>query len=185
MRNPQKRRPPAFQEYAADLLANAQYRMMSLDEKGLFHLLRNECWVNDRVPAKYHELSNYLGIECEKITECLTEKVLGFFITENNYLICPELNSYREQLNERREKLSSGGQAGGKKTQEKNRVQKASFKAMLKALSREEINKADININEKQSIEKNYLVVDQWVDEFEKSPSAYDLDPSFNRESKT
>ncbi len=177
----QKRRPPAFQEYAADLLANAQYRMMNLDEKGLFHLLRNECWVNDRVPAKHHELSSYLGVKYEKITECLTEKVLGFFITENDYLICPELNRYREQLNERSKKLSSAGHAGGKKTQENNRLKGATTKALLKPLSREETNKTDTNINEMQPIKESNLGNASWRVEYEESPSAYDLDPSFKK----
>ena len=69
----QKRRAPAYQEYAADMLANMQYRMMSLEEKGLLHLLRNECWVNDQIPAKIEELAPYLGIEITKLTVSLTE----------------------------------------------------------------------------------------------------------------
>ncbi|MDD2775937.1 MAG: hypothetical protein PHU06_08275 [Gallionella sp.] len=36
----QNREPPAYQEYAATMLANKNFRLMSLEERGLFFTMR-------------------------------------------------------------------------------------------------------------------------------------------------
>ena len=46
----QNRTPPAYQEYAASVIANGDYRVLSLAERGLLYTLKLECWVNHRVP---------------------------------------------------------------------------------------------------------------------------------------
>lgn len=43
--------PPAYQEYAADMLSNRHFRMMTLQQRGLLYTLRLECWVNGSVPC--------------------------------------------------------------------------------------------------------------------------------------
>jgi len=170
----QKRRAPAFQEYAADILANSQYRMMSLEEKGLLHVLRCECWVNDQVPAQHDDLARYLGVELQKITACLTPRILTFLKLEDGHLICPELNAYRASLIERSNKLSAGGSKGGKKTQEKNKSNQASLEASLKPLSRAETNKEEMKLDDFRSLDKGSTnqLLDPWVEEYEASPDA-------------
>lgn len=170
----QKRRAPAFQEYAADMLAYMRYRMMSLEEKGLLHLLRNECWVNDQIPAKIEELAPYLGIEINKLTASLTERVLSFFIEVNGFLISPELNAYRAQLTERSNKLATGGSKGGKSTQNKNKNNQARLEALLKPVRREDINKVELKSVEFRTMDSSVTAefIDPWVSEYEASPDA-------------
>ena len=55
--NSQNRPPPAFQEYASDTLANIEFRLLSLPERGLRATMRLECWVNVYVPANPQELA--------------------------------------------------------------------------------------------------------------------------------
>ena len=174
MNDHQKRRAPAFQEYAADMLANAHYRMMSLEEKGLLHVLRNECWVNDRIPSKHDELARYLGLEVEKVAMCLSSRVMTFFIFKNEFLICPELDSYRAKLNEKSNKLSAGGSKGGRRTQENNKKNKASLEASLKLLSRDESNKEEKKLDDFRSLDKGISeqLSDPWIDEYDASPDA-------------
>jgi hypothetical protein len=170
----QRRRAPAFQEYAADMLANSQFRMMTLEEKGLLTFLRYECWVNDRVPATHVDLARYLGLELEKISSCLTPRVLTFLESEDGHLICPELDAYRASLVERSNKLSIGGSKGGKKTQEKNKANQASLEASLKPLSRAETNKEEMKLDDSRSLDNGSTnqFSDPWIDEYEASPDA-------------
>ena len=44
----QNREPPAFQEYTASVVAKTEYRVMSLESRGLHYTMRLdlECWVN-------------------------------------------------------------------------------------------------------------------------------------------
>jgi hypothetical protein len=58
----QKREPPAFQEYPASILAERNFRLMSLPERGLLFTIRLECWVNGSVPSLPDELAKYLGL---------------------------------------------------------------------------------------------------------------------------
>ena len=158
-----RRRAPAYQEYAADLLANTHYRLMTLEEKGLFHLLRNECWVNDRIPANIDELSTYLGIDMAKIASALTPRIMAFFNLKDGFLTSPELNDYRTYLAERSNKLSSAGAKGGKITQQKNRNNQATLEGSLKPMSREELNQVENNLADiKQT--------DPWIIEYDATP---------------
>ena len=170
----QRRPAPAFQEYAADMLANAHYRMMTLEEKGLLHVLRNECWVNNRVPEQHDDLARYLGLELRIISACLTARVLTFFESENGCLICPELDAYRASLIERSNKLSVGGSKGGKKTQEKNKANQASLEASLKLLSKAEENGEEKKLVDFRSLDKGSTnqLSDPWVEEYEASPDS-------------
>jgi len=52
---------PAYQEYAADLLADQRYRLMTLAERGLWDTLRKECWVNNKVPSSLPVLAKLLS----------------------------------------------------------------------------------------------------------------------------
>ena len=103
----QNRKPPAFQEYAAALLANKNFRLMSLDERGLLMTMRFECWENLNVPSSKAELANYLGFN--EMNLPLTERVLSFFTDYGTSLICQELEDYRQHIKEQREKQSKGG----------------------------------------------------------------------------
>jgi hypothetical protein len=109
---PQNRKPPAYMEYAATVLSTREYRLMTLAQRGLFHTMRLECWVNHHVPASLDELAKYLGIESSEARATLTDGVKSFFNEENGLYSCPELEDYRQYLAERKAKQSKGGERG-------------------------------------------------------------------------
>lgn len=69
---------PAYQEYASDILANANYKMMSFAERGLLDTMRKECWVNHSIPSDKSELALYLRCPQEEIYTFLTNRVASF-----------------------------------------------------------------------------------------------------------
>jgi general stress protein YciG len=160
---------PAFQEYASDMLANAYYRTMSLAERGLLDTMRRECWVNGSIPKNPNDLADLLGKPAGEINLNLSIKVLHFFREHNDKLICPELDSYRANLAEKKQRMSEGGSKGGKATQQKNKVAKATLKAMLKPLSGGELSRDELSRAEKQSLGKSITAeeINQFVSELE------------------
>jgi hypothetical protein len=86
---------------------------MSLEARGLLYTLRLECWENHRMPAELSTLSAVLRAE---ISSSTFEQVLPFFETKDGWLHCPELDNYRDYLEDRRLKQSKGGKRGAEKT---------------------------------------------------------------------
>lgn len=115
----QNRKPPAYQEYAPELLANKHFRLMSLAERGLFYTLRLECWANNTVPSKTEALSKYLGISLSEVNDALSAEVKAFVAINGDDLTIPELDDYRKHLTEIREKQSTGGKSGASMTNKK------------------------------------------------------------------
>jgi hypothetical protein len=121
----QGRKPPAYQEYAANILANRDIRLMSLAERGLFYTLRLEFWQNGSVPCAVTELAKYLGFESNETQTLLTERVMSFFYEEEGSLFCTELENYRKYLVAKREKQVKGGEKGAAITNaKKNNTEK-------------------------------------------------------------
>ena len=108
----QNRKPPAYQEYAATILAGKNFRLMTLAERGLFFSMRLECWQNGEVPAIENDLAKYLGYELSEIQSALTKHVKSFFTLNNGSFYSPELEDYRQHLDERKNKQSEGGKRG-------------------------------------------------------------------------
>ncbi len=112
----QNRKAPAYQEYAASTLANRQFRLMTLAERGLFHTLRLECWENKQVPSNDHQLAKYLGYEVSEIQIALTDNVKSFFVESNGLFSCPEIEDYRQHLDDIKIKQREGGKRGAAMT---------------------------------------------------------------------
>jgi len=142
MMNKSKRPPPAFQEYASDILANMQFRLATLAERGLIYTMRLECWVNKFIPSNPKEMSAMLNLQQTDLEANLTPRVKAFFQIHDGYYSCKELDDYREMLRNRSTSQSKGGKNGGLKTQENNKSIKAEVEATLQAnpklLSRDE-----------------------------------------------
>ena len=75
---PQHREPPAFQEYAATMMASIDFRTMSLAARGLLYTMRLECWVNRQLPSDPARLALMLGFDATEVS-ALLPKVIGFF----------------------------------------------------------------------------------------------------------
>jgi uncharacterized protein YdaU (DUF1376 family) len=104
----QGRDAPAYQEFAASMMARMSYRQMSLAERGLLYTLRNECWVNRKMPSDPAKLARVLGYVVDDIRSTLPG-VMEFFEVQGEELVCPELEKYRHYQDARRERMSEGG----------------------------------------------------------------------------
>jgi hypothetical protein len=167
MSKPKKpiRKAPAYQEYAADVLANAQFRLMTLSERGLLDTIRRECWVNGLVPGQPTSMAKYLGFTEMEIAKNLTPSVLSFFeVAEDESLRCPELDLYREMLNNRHRALSVGGGNGGRKTQENIRS-RLKAGARLEPLSKDQDSSDEIRGKELINSEEG---IKEWLEDYDK-----------------
>ena len=105
----QGRNPPAYQEYAATMLAQMPFRVASLEARGLLFTLRLELWVNERLPADPEILARMLGLRPPHDVARLLPEIMPFLKAVDGSLTCPELDAYRAALAERRERQSRGG----------------------------------------------------------------------------
>ena len=108
----QNRKPPAYQEYPASILANRAFRQLSLASRGLVWSMRLECWENHSVPSSSYQLARTLGYQQEELKEALTADIYAFFEELDGVFICPELENYRSHLEEQRVAKSEGGKKG-------------------------------------------------------------------------
>lgn len=116
----QNRPPPAFQEYAASMMAKTDYRTMSLAGRGLLYSMRLECWVNQSLPRDVVKLAKVLGFDPAEVGGVLPE-VEPFFAFSATTITCPELDDYREHLAGVSVKKSEGGKKGAAKTNGKRK----------------------------------------------------------------
>lgn len=117
----QNRDAPAYQEYAAAILARLPFRTMTLQDRGLLYTIRLECWVNVRLPHNHSDLAKVLGLPISEVTESLAA-VMPFFELVDGFIISPELENYRAHLTERKLKQSQGGKVGSKITNQKRNI---------------------------------------------------------------
>lgn len=106
---------PAYQEYAANMLANGDFRALSLAERGLLYTVRLECWANGGVPSDMRRLANFLRFDEADITAALPA-IASFLRQDQGKLICPDLDDYRAAQEERRRRQSDGGKKGAAST---------------------------------------------------------------------
>lgn len=116
----QNKKPPAFQEYAANMMALAPYRMLNLAERGLLYTMRLECWVNQALPQKPEVLGKFLGFDADEVQSALPA-IMPFFAIKDGQIVSPDLEDYREKLQEIREKQAKGGKRGADKTNGKRK----------------------------------------------------------------
>ena len=107
----QNRDAPAYQEYAATILAQLPFRTMTLQDRGLLYTMRLECWVNVRLPHNHNDLAKVLGLPVAEVVGSLAA-VMHFFEVVDGFLVSPELDNYRAHLIERKVKQSHGGKLG-------------------------------------------------------------------------
>ena len=142
-----------------------------------------ECWVNGSVPANHCELSKLLGVDLDILKRSLTELQTAFFEKKGDELICLELEEYRKGYEERREKQREGGKRGAENKKERQR-QVTEGEGKPQGLPSDQpkghldyVNSAQFNSNylqSNQTIRKEKLSLEnkEWIEEYEKSPSA-------------
>lgn len=114
----QNRDAPAYQEYAASILARLHFRTMTLQDRGLLYTMRLECWVNVRLPNNHHDLAKVLGVPVSEVATSLVA-VMPFFNITDGFISSPELENYRAHLADRKQRQSEGGKRGSKITNKK------------------------------------------------------------------
>ncbi len=112
------RKPPAFQEYASDMISLREYRLMTLAERGLLYSMRLECWANQTVPSEPASLAKYLGFQPADVTAALPA-VMPFFTESGAHIQSAELDAYRAKLALRDRAKSEGGKKGAAITNKK------------------------------------------------------------------
>lgn len=106
---------PAFQEYAANMMARFEYRTLTLAQRGLLYSMRLECWVNQCLPESPEILARILGFDVAEIAAEIPY-VMAFFVVENGRIFAPDLEAYRARVLGIRERQAQGGKAGAAKT---------------------------------------------------------------------
>ena len=123
----QNRQPPAYQEYAASMLANNNFRMMSLEARGLWYTLRLEHWVENPLPADPVKLARILRLDTDVVTGALHE-LSDLIVFKEEMINIPELDDYRQHLSDIRKKQSTGGKEGAaiarQNAKKRNRIER-------------------------------------------------------------
>ena len=164
---------PYFQLYAANFLAKREYKLMGIEERGLFISIYMECWVNLSVPADPEELAKYLGFSSDQIKNGLTKRVMSFLIQIDGNLIAPELEGYRENFFAQRKKQSEGGKDGARKKKEKNLGRAEEIQGTPEGQPKGSLIHIKSNsLNSNQLIKKGEMSEENraWVNDYENAP---------------
>lgn len=172
---------PYFPLYAASFIASKEFRLMTIEERGLWITIQMECWVNGSVPSDLKELGQYLGVNPEVIERSFTQKQLSFLERINHELKSPELEEYKNDFMERREKQRLGGIKGAKRKKDKALGQLESLAKGQPKGSLIQINSNSINSN--QLLNKDVMSDEnmKWVNDYE---HAADISASYLKVSK-
>lgn len=106
-----KRKPPAYQTYASDDLASADYYQLTLAERGLLDAMKRVCWVDGSVLAAPSDLALAIRRPEVEVKSPLSPNVLKHFVphaSDSGRLVCPELDRQRSNLDERRKRQQDG-----------------------------------------------------------------------------
>ena len=167
----QNRKPPAYQEYAATILAQLPFRAMNLQDRGLLFTMRLECWVNMRLPDTHNDLAKVLGLPVNQVSKSL-DNVKTFFVEKSGFFISPDLEDYRAHLADRKKKQSQGGKRGSRITNS-NRLAKTKDITSTSQLPRHGTNESLVQtskdkLSQNQFIKKEVASInDSWIDEYE------------------
>lgn len=168
----QNRPPPAFQEYAANMMARTDFRILTLAQRGLLMTLRLECWVNLRMPSDPATLARVLGFDSDEVRKALPA-IMPFFAIDDGQLICPELDDYRDHLQAISDKKAEGGKRGAAMTNSKRKsaeiktAQGPSGDSGIPRVSRDSlVQLSSVQPSKTQSLERG-ISTDGWLNDYE------------------
>ena len=121
----QNRPPPAYQEYAAEMLANINFRLLSASQRGVLWTIRLECWRNKKLPSTPEQLALLTGLSVNEFSNALeTLERFNLIKVDGGFIYCQDLEDYRQSLLLRKLKQSEGGKKGARSTNRKKRETK-------------------------------------------------------------
>ena len=165
---------PFFPLYAANIMASRPFRMMNLEQRGLWITLMMECWVNGSVPSNSIDMAKFLGLPAEEVSRSISSLQTFSLDEQGSHLISKELEEYREGYLKSREGKSRGGKLGAERKREKQRqkelgnpqgIPKGEPKGSL-------IQFKSNSLNSNQLIKKGVMSEENkaWVNEYENTP---------------
>lgn len=161
----QNRKPPSFQEYPAAMLSNMHFRCMTLKARGLLFTIRLECWENGQVPSDPVALAKILGQPFVDVQEGLLY-MDPFFKTEGGFVRSPELDDYRQHLEDRKKAQSEGGKRGADKTNAKKLGQVTRRGGVGSLVQNSPIQQSP----EQPVFKREDSSDDEWLEDYEKGP---------------
>lgn len=96
------------------MLADENFKLAALAERGLAFTMLLQCWVSDSVPVDRVELAKVLGLTLGEVEAGLTARTLQFFTEHAGRLTRLELADQKAAMMARREEQSRGGRKGAK-----------------------------------------------------------------------
>lgn len=168
----QHRDAPAYQEYAASMMARTEYRVLSLEERGLLFTMRLECWVNGSLPGSPTVLARVLGYDAGQVERALPS-VSAFFTFTDGVVRCPELDDYRTHLDDRRKRQSEGGKAGAAKTNKGRDRSPPSRPAATPRLARESLVKQSPVQQSKAKGIEGVALDGEWLSDYERHSNGH------------
>ena len=114
---------PFFPLYAANIIASKAYRLMTLEQRGLWITILTECWVNDGIPESPEEMAKYLGFSEETITKAKFNLSSFSLKIEGGQIFSTELNEYKIGYMESRRLKSLGGKKGAQNKKLKQAIE--------------------------------------------------------------
>ena len=164
-------------------MSSKPFRLMTLEQRGLWITLMMECWVNGGVPSDLQEMAKFLGLPIEEVSRATTALQTFSLDAEGSQIVSRELEEQREKYLSSREGKSKGGKLGAERKKEKQRLRelgspegipKGQAKGSLIQINSNSIKSSSFNSN--QLINKEVLsqTTDEWINEFENAPEAGD-----------
>ena len=169
---------PYFPLYAANTLASKPFRMMTLEQRGLWITLMMECWVNGCAPSDSVALAKFLGLPLEEVSRSISALQTFSLNKQGSEIISKELEGYREGYLRSREGKSRGGKIGAERKKEKQRqkqlgnpqgIPEGEPKGSLVSI------KSNL-LNSNQLIKKGVMSEENkaWVNDYENTPDVSD-----------
>lgn len=163
---------PYFPCYAENIIADRNYRSMSLLERGLWISIYLECWPNVSVPKDPTKMAKILGFTPDEILNIPMANIMHFFREDKGEIISPELNRQREEFKRTREKKSAGGKKGAriKKEMAEGKPEGRPLGGLNGSSGHIKLSQIKSN----QLVGKEVMTPEQmaWVDEYENSDDA-------------
>ena len=171
---------PYFPLFAANILASKPFKMMTIEERGLWITIQMECWVNGSVPSDLKDLAKYLGVGHDEVQRAFTQKQHSFLQKVGGEIKSPDLEVQRKEFMDRREKQRIGGIQGAEKKRQKQAKEVQAIQGQPQGIP-EGQPKGSLDYINSNSFKSNQLVGSEaidaknkpWVEVYDNAPDAF------------
>jgi hypothetical protein len=170
---------PYFPLFAANILASKPFKMMTIEERGLWITIQMECWVNGSVPSDLKDLAKYLGVGHDEVQRAFTQKQYSFIQKVGSELKSPDLEVQRKEYMDRREKQRIGGIQGAEKKRQKQAKEVLAMQGQPQGIPKGQP-KGSLDYVNSNSFKSNQLIGSEaidaknkaWVEDYDNAPDA-------------